>query len=82
MSVIHDIVPKFSTGYIWFYWPYKRDWQPAGLENDFGGYTSSQLYVPCKYNTYKEEILSHISKKKYDLMKIKADLYFNFVKSL
>ena len=46
-----------------------------GLENDFGGYTEQQLYVSCKYKTYKEEILTQIHIEEYELALIKARMY-------
>ena len=47
----------------------------TGNENDFGGFTEKELYVPRKYETYKEEILSHITKKEYELIMTKATEY-------
>ena len=75
---------KLSTGYTWFYWPYHRDGnkriQWPGCENDFDGFTEKQLYVSPKYNTYKQEILSHLTKEKYDEMMIKAEQYMDTIR--
>lgn len=76
------IVSKFSTGYTWFYWPYYQNGNKKlhlfGNENNYGGFTEQQLYVPRKYETYKAEILSHdISKRTYGIILVKAEKLSN-----
>eukprot|EP01084_Bolivina_argentea_P174594 302407_1 len=63
---------SFSTGLIFFYWPYYKkiaEGTPQNRSNDmfwnifdYGGYEISQLYVCKKYDTFKQEILTHIDK--------------------
>lgn len=69
----------FSKGFIWFYWEHHKNGgkriQLPGNENDFDGYTEQQLYVPCKYETYKQEILSHLNIDSYNLILTKAKQY-------
>lgn len=69
----------FSSGFIWFYWKYHKDgnkrYQPPTNENDYGGYEEKELYVPQKYQSYKQEILEQISKESYDLALEKATQY-------
>ena len=36
-----------------------------GNENDLGGYSEQELYVSCRYDSYKEEILAHLDKGSY-----------------
>ena len=78
---LHSAVSKFSTGYTWFYWPYHKNGgkriQIPSNENDFAGYTEMELYVPCKYETYKEEILQHLSEGEYAEMMVKARGYMS-----
>ena len=48
-----------------------------GNENDYSGCTPQQLYVEPKYNSYKEEILSHLNVQFYKkLVLTKADIYW------
>ena len=71
----------FSKGFTWFYWQYHRDnkkrVQIPGNEDDFDGYTEQQLYVPCKYNSYKDETLQHLNMASYEVMMTKAKQYIN-----
>lgn len=72
-------VSKFATGFTWFYWPHFRDGgkmaQLPGNQNDLDGYPEDQLYVKCKYPTYKDEILSHLGINQYNEIMIKAEEY-------
>lgn len=68
----------FSKGFIWFYWDYhKNGGNRAALLQDYGGYTEQQLYVACKYTTFKNEILEHLDKETYDLVMTKSEQYLN-----
>ena len=68
--------PKLSTGIPWFYWEYYRDLKDLMGANsnlpNYTEYTPAQLFVHPKYHNYKEESLSHLSMKKYNLAIIKA----------
>lgn len=63
------IVPTFSKGFVWFYWKYYRDYGKRSLRNeyDYDGYTEKELCVERKYDSYKQETLSHINMKSYRL---------------
>lgn len=69
----------FSQGFTWFYWPYHKNsgkrWHIPGNHNDYGGYSEKDLYVPCKFSSYKEEILAHLQRDCCDLVIVKAKQY-------
>eukprot|EP01084_Bolivina_argentea_P307572 531644_1 len=73
---------SFSTGFIWFYWSwYKNGNTPLKMPtnvNDYSGYTIKQLFVKKKYQSYKQELLHHISMNEYtDSVLFKAQQYMN-----
>ena len=54
------------------------------MNHDFKGYTEEQLSVLPKYGSYKQEILTHLEMKKYEMVMTKAKEYMttNRVKSI
>ena len=55
---------SFSIGYQFYYWPKYKDMDDIGYNridniNDHSGYKVSELYIPQKYETFKEEISNY-----------------------
>eukprot|EP01084_Bolivina_argentea_P202623 346173_1 len=76
---------SFSTGLIFYYWPYYKDISEVKQNNeefyninDHSGYKICELYTEKKYNSFKEEILTHININEYnELVILKANQYVN-----
>eukprot|EP01084_Bolivina_argentea_P138359 243600_1 len=65
---------SFNSGLMFYYWSYYKEISEGKRENpkdvfwnivDFGEDAIGELYVAQKYNTFKEEILTHINIEMY-----------------
>ena len=70
----------FSCGFCWFYWDYYKDKEAVKsfykLVDEHLDHKPKDLYVKQKFQSYKQEILSHLSKRQYLICYTKAKKYF------
>eukprot|EP01084_Bolivina_argentea_P132638 234078_1 len=81
-SMINDYLQDsnrtvFSTGFAWIYCPPDVNDKQSCVEmyKRLLGDSIEQLFVDAKYETYKEEILSHLNMEQYEMVMTKAQEY-------
>ena len=77
---------SFSCGFQWFYWDWYKDQTEIPINRNMAaealpnGYEPRELYVKRKYNSYKEEMLHHISHRQYRICSNKANQQMTSIK--